>query len=226
MLRGLPCVSLSASCETEVCSSISPFSASLTPFRERREATSSTATSPRAASKCAWREWAARAPRARPSFLGPSKRAGGCCWATPLATRCLWLRRCAWDRTPFVRRAQLLLPRQVSLDTIVGLSHFRKNALSDDAAPTESKGWQTVQLKFRAPPPGSYALQLLCVSDYWVGCDAKFAFKLKVLKAKPAELAKAVEAGRPAEGEEDDDGGDDGDLTESGSECSSDQEGN
>ncbi len=51
-------------------------------------------------------------------------------------------------------------------------------ALLRQAAPVDD-GTQQFSLKFRAPPAGAYQLQVMCVSDYWIGCDAKLPLKLK-----------------------------------------------
>ena len=86
------------------------------------------------------------------------------------------------------------------------------------AADAAQQGWQRVSLKFHAPAAGVYQLQVICMSDYWVGCDARVSLKLKVLKAKKESLAEVKQlpetAGREGSADEGEAG--EGELTESG----------
>ena len=50
------------------------------------------------------------------------------------------------------------------------------------AGKTGEAGVQQFQLIFRTPPAGAHNLVAMCVSDYWVGCDARCPLKLKVGK--------------------------------------------
>eukprot|EP00239_Pterosperma_sp_CCMP1384_P002002 CAMPEP_0197852036 /NCGR_PEP_ID=MMETSP1438-20131217/19509_1 /TAXON_ID=1461541 /ORGANISM="Pterosperma sp., Strain CCMP1384" /LENGTH=695 /DNA_ID=CAMNT_0043465875 /DNA_START=61 /DNA_END=2148 /DNA_ORIENTATION=- len=58
--------------------------------------------------------------------------------------------------------------------------------LNTDAAEDDS---QQIKLTFRAPPHGIYNLQLVLMSDYWIGCDKRVQLKLKVVKG--AKMTKA-----------------------------------
>jgi hypothetical protein len=49
-----------------------------------------------------------------------------------------------------------------------------------------------VSLKFHAPAHGLHQLQVMCVSDYWIGCDARFQLKLK---ARGCPSCKLLEDG-------------------------------
>jgi hypothetical protein len=46
------------------------------------------------------------------------------------------------------------------------------------------------QLKFNVPTAGTYSLSVLLISDYWIGADAKWATKVKVLKRTKVGLYK------------------------------------
>ena len=135
---------------------------------------------------------------------------------------------------------QTQVPR---LQMTIGLTTFRSrrltapaaangSALSQPTAPAtpvaaadaasqadaSQKGWHRVSLKFHAPAAGVHQMQVICMSDYWVGCDARVSLKLKVLKAKKESIADVKQqteaAGQDESGDEVEGG--DGELTESG----------
>lgn len=83
---------------------------------------------------------------------------------------------------------------QISLRASVGLKRFRAAARQPGTTDRVGEGFQDAQefkLRFRVPPAGLYSLQVMCVSDTWIGCDARTPLKLKVRpsQALPTEVA-------------------------------------
>lgn len=61
------------------------------------------------------------------------------------------------------------------------LSYMKLDAKAMEEAQRNPKGKQ-FQLKFNVSTAGTYSLSVLLISDYWIGLDAKWACKVKVLK--------------------------------------------
>lgn len=77
----------------------------------------------------------------------------------------------------------LMLPAviQVPLRASVGLKRFRAAAKQGSLpAEVDSEGAQEFKLRFRAPQAGLFGLHVMCMSDTWIGCDARVPLKLKV----------------------------------------------
>ena len=93
-----------------------------------------------------------------------------------------------------------------------------RQALDGGDAGEKVKG-QEVELKFRAPSPGTYQLMIWCMSNSWVGCDATLIHTMKVLKEATPEEALSANGALEA-GELEDGGGDDflDDISDAGSE--------
>eukprot|EP00898_Chlorokybus_atmophyticus_P006992 jgi/Chlat1/7294/Chrsp58S06920 len=71
-----------------------------------------------------------------------------------------------------------------------------------EASKLAKEGYRLTSAKFQAPKPSdkSYNLQLLCMSDCWIGCDRKLPIKMKV--NKPGTRGPIVTAdGEPVEDE-------------------------
>lgn len=73
---------------------------------------------------------------------------------------------------------------QVALRSSLGLKRFRAAAKSggtaDSGVGEDFQDAQEFKLRFRVPAAGIYNLQVMCLSDTWIGCDAKTPLKLKV----------------------------------------------
>ena len=119
----------------------------------------------------------------------------------------------------------LFAAQKVTPATVRGLTACR----TGHAGETAAAGALSVDLKFRAPPAGLHLLQVIAMSDFWLGCDRIVPLRLRVGRAAPgtqppSELAAEMdEEEQPAEavsgGAEDAaavEGADAGDLTESG----------
>ena len=61
------------------------------------------------------------------------------------------------------------------------LAHRTLDAKAIEEAQRNPRG-KSFELKFNVPTAGTYSLSVLLVSDYWIGVDAKWACKVKVLK--------------------------------------------
>ena len=53
---------------------------------------------------------------------------------------------------------------------------------------------RTLQLRFPIVDPGTYSLQVILISDYWIGADVKHTIKLKVLKRTKEIMQSRKEA--------------------------------
>jgi translocation protein SEC63 len=73
------------------------------------------------------------------------------------------------------------------------LSHQRLDADILRQAQLMPNG-RTLQLTFPVGNPGNYSLQVILLSDYWIGADAKLAVKIKVLKRTKEILLSRKEA--------------------------------
>lgn len=76
------------------------------------------------------------------------------------------------------------------------LSHQRLDTVVLHEAHSNSSG-ATLQVQFPVLNPGSYSLAVTLLSDYWIGADARFNIKLKVLR-RTQEILEARK-GRAAE---------------------------
>ena len=100
----------------------------------------------------------------------------------------------------------------------VALYHYLTSTdLTLMQAPDAAEGDTVVQLKFRAPPAGLHLLQVcsvgegaqqrsslmpirlqvMCVSDYWVGCDRKIELRLKARTLLQAPSAAVLFCAEP-----------------------------
>jgi len=86
----------------------------------------------------------------------------------------------------------------------------------EDDEPEEDKR-QLIQLKFMAPPAGKYNLQLLIMSDCWIGCDKTVNAPLVVEKLNRAEREARDNAvyQKPFDDSDDEDEHEDEDASES-----------
>lgn len=96
---------------------------------------------------------------------------------------------------------------KAQLQTKVGLARFRsrlgagakaaedgQECTEEEAKDAAAASAQVFKLPFRVPPAGTYNLQVLCMSDHWLGCDRRVAVKLKVAKLQKAELERRMKA--------------------------------
>lgn len=128
----------------------------------------------------------------------------------------------------------ILTAVKTQLQTKVGLTRFRArlsgggkaedgNECTEDEAKDAAATCQSFKLPFRVPPAGTYNLQLLCMSDHWLGCDRRVALKLKAGKLHKAEMERRMKAElevqeeeAASEGEGGSEGGDGSDAGGSG----------
>ena len=73
------------------------------------------------------------------------------------------------------------------------LSHQRLDADVLLHAQTLPNG-RTLQVRFPVVDPGTYSLQVILISDYWIGADVKHTIKLKVLKRTKEIMQSRKEA--------------------------------
>lgn len=100
----------------------------------------------------------------------------------------------------------LLSVVKAQLQTKVGLTRFRARLsgggkagddgqeCTEEEAKAAAASSQIFKLPFRVPPAGTYSLQVLCMSDHWLGCDRRVAVKLRAGKLHKAEMERRMRA--------------------------------
>lgn len=109
-----------------------------------------------------------------------------------------------WVLLADVASNTMFASQRVSLHTKVGVTDAAAAAAASANSTLSNTqpavGEQAVLLRFKAPPAGVHLLQVMVVSDYWIGCDRRVTLKLKVGKSARQERAASAAAGTGAEG--------------------------